>query len=102
LKVVSVLLLFGALGTHPYSYYQNLRLVVTITAVFEGWLSHTNNKKEWVWTFLVIGIVFNPIFPIYLPRGLWVIIDVVVGVVMIYSFLLSKRAVKFKESRDGG
>ena len=74
-------LLLLALGDLPIGYYTFLRIVITIGAVaviineFEG------EVTPWIVVFGIIGVIFNPIIPVYLhDRELWAVIDVVAAV----------------------
>lgn len=85
LCLISVVMLFLALGYHPYSYYIILRWVVSGSSFYSGWVSSKLNRSNWSWAFFIIGILFNPIFPVYLDRSTWQIIDLISGVIIIFS-----------------
>jgi hypothetical protein len=60
-----------ALGDHPYSYYQFLRWITCISAFSLAYLAYGNERNEWMWVFVIIGILFNPIAPFYLDQETW-------------------------------
>jgi hypothetical protein len=71
LRLISGLMLFLALGRHPYSYYILLRWVVAGSSLYSGGVLSKLKKHNWAWFFFITGILFNPIFPVYLPRSTW-------------------------------
>ena len=65
--IASVLLLLTFFDW-PYGYYNFLRIAVTIVAVYYAYYLYKTIEKLnfWFWGLVVISILFNPIFPIYL------------------------------------
>jgi hypothetical protein len=59
-------LLLLALADLPIGYYTLLRIVVTIGAVAVVVSEFENEINFWVIAFGLIGILFNPLFPVYL------------------------------------
>ncbi len=81
----------------PIEYYTFLRVLVSVGAliVIYNFLSH----KEYNWStiFIIILILFNPVFPIYLYRkSLWIPIDTITGIL----FLLIAFAEKKEEKKE--
>lgn len=72
-----VMLALAIIGGWPYRFYQLLRAVVCITAAFLALLARKQRKDTWLWTFVVVGVVFNPFLPLYLDRETWVPVDLV-------------------------
>ncbi len=68
---VAVAMLLGALGRWPYGYYQLLRLVTCGAAVYGAYVSHSLGKTGWLWAFVFVAVLFNPIIPVYLTREIW-------------------------------
>lgn len=89
--VLSIILLFGAMGEHPYGYYQLLRWVVSIGAFYKAYELSKSSHSFWKWVLIALGILFNPIRPFYLDRETWQILDIVGGVILLaYLFTASK------------
>lgn len=80
--VASIIMLLLAIFPLPYGYYALLRLVVCFTGIFLAWHSYRMQKIPWVWAMGLIALVFNPVIPLHLDRGLWLIVDIVVAVVL--------------------
>lgn len=96
--VVSVLLLFGALISDlPYGYYTVLRWVVSLTCVYRAFLGPPNRQGRWMYVFLLMAILFNPLIPVTMPRESWLIFDVGGALVLLFSFGQFKRIVEWEK-----
>ena len=91
LRLVSGLMLFLALGRHPYSYYILLRWVVSGSSFYSGWVFSQLKNHSWTWFFFIAGILFNPIIPVYLNRSTWQIIDLVFAVIFFVSLTINAK-----------
>lgn len=84
-SIVSAVLLFTALLKLPIGYYTLLRIVVTGSAFYLAYNVHSVGKPAWqivVWC--LIGVLFNPVLPIYLgTRAAWAPVDVVIGILFL-------------------
>lgn len=89
---IPAVLLFLGVFPLPYDYYMLLRVIIFISALY----LMSQNKNEWLYIFLGIAILFNPVLPIYLSKGVWIPIDIVVGI--LYFFNYNKTQIKHKES----
>jgi hypothetical protein len=77
--IVAATVLFLALGSWPYGYYQLLRLVVCGASIYVSFTAY-NWQKTWaVWLFGLVAILFNPLIPIHFSREVWKLIDVLCG-----------------------
>lgn len=75
-----------AVARLPYSYYIFLRWSVTLSACIHLWCAIKGKRWGATAIFGVIGILFNPFEPIYLTKGVWVVIDVFAAIFMIVGF----------------
>lgn len=90
LSIASVVMLFLAIPPiWPYGYFQLLRWVVTATAVYNGYLAHKADSRAWTLAMGVIAILFNPIAPIFLAKGVWVFLDI--GVAVVFLIFVNRR-----------
>lgn len=78
-------LFLGALPL-PYGYYTLLRLVATCFFIWCAVIAH-NKNNNFLFIFIILALLFNPIFKVYFPKELWSIIDVTVGL-----FVLSTKS----------
>jgi hypothetical protein len=83
-------LIIAMLEGLPYGFFQLLRLILFGSSAYLGWLSYVSKKFFWAWSFVIIGVVFNPIIPLYLGRDLWRIADLLVAVFLIISMFTFK------------
>jgi hypothetical protein len=88
----AALLLFAAVGQHPYGYYTFLRWTVCIAAIFVAWISWHSQAQWATWLFTGVAALFNPVAPVYLHRSTWRPIDIVCGLVFVGSTAIERRA----------
>lgn len=94
---VPVIAALGALLPLSHDGYTLVRIVVCAFLLYAGFKVKSqgspNSEKigaqEASLICFVIAAVYNPIFPLYLSRGLWMIIDVVVAAFLIWFINLS-------------
>jgi hypothetical protein len=92
--IISIVALFLAIPPiFPYAYYQLLRWLVCGTAAYGALLLFKEKKNSFAWVFVAIAILFNPIAPIFLDKGAWVVIDGITA--LIFSFCLYKSKKQF-------
>jgi hypothetical protein len=79
--LINSILLFVATGRHPSNFYTNLRWIVTISISYLIYnLLKESKKKILIPIYVIIGAIFNPIFPIYMSRSVWFWFDILVGI----------------------
>lgn len=83
--LIAAILLVIALAPMPYGYYQVLRIVVCGLSCYGAYLAYNAESHIWMWLLAGIAILFNPIFPIYLERDLWNVIDLVTAATLFLS-----------------
>jgi len=66
--------------------------VVAGTAILTLWTAYNLKKNVWIWLMGGIAILFNPIAPIYLDKGTWVVIDFIVAIICLISIFKVKSA----------
>ncbi len=87
--IISVVMLLLAIPSiWPYGYYTLLRLVVCGVSIYVVFQAKKSKQDGWVWGMGFIALLFNPLIPIHLSKGLWAIIDL--GVAAVFAVLLSK------------
>jgi len=93
IPIISIVILFlGIPAGWPYAYYQLLRWTISIFAAILAYNFHKQEKTSWTWIFVGIAILFNPIAPVYLNKGTWVILDIISAITFGYSIvILSKQ-----------
>lgn len=74
------LLLIVAIAELPYGFYTFLRIVVCSYSAYLAVAAFSEDKRIWVFAFIAIAIVFNPLVPIYLEKEIWIIIDILCAI----------------------
>jgi FtsH-binding integral membrane protein len=83
-----VALIGAAVGSFPYVYYQVMNWVVVIAALMVAWHAHKEKKDAIAWIFVAMAVVFNPIAPLYLRAGDWIVADIIAVLLFGLSFLV--------------
>lgn len=78
-RLIAAGMLVLAIADLPYGYYTLLRIIICVLAGFTAYIASELEKKPWLWIFVAIAILFNPIIPIYLDKETWAIIDIIVA-----------------------
>ena len=84
-RLIAAGVLILALAKMPYEYYQVLRWIVCGVSAYTAYLASERAMDGWVWLFVVIAIMFNPILPVHMTRDAWALIDVTVAILIIVS-----------------
>ena len=90
-KLLAIAVLLGAMGTHPYAYYQILRWIVCGSAAYTAYTLLQGNRTIFMWFFVVIAVLFNPIAPIYMDRETWQTYDLLAAMVFAVALIPFKR-----------
>jgi hypothetical protein len=85
------LLLILAVFDLPYGYYSFLRIIVTIYLSILAFYSHKNGHINTMYLLGGVAVLFNPIIPIYLSKGIWIVIDLATAVLIMLSPIMMKR-----------
>ena len=70
---VPALMLFFAVAPLPYAYYTLLRWVVCGAVLFLAYDEH--DGLPWLPVFILLAVIFNPLFPIPMTREMWAPVD---------------------------
>jgi hypothetical protein len=90
--LATVLLVLATVFDWLYGYYNLLRVAVSLCSAYLAWFAVTLNRQPWAITFVVLVLLFNPLLPIHLTRGIWQVLDVVAAGVFVTSiFALRPR-----------
>ena len=71
------------IGGLPYAYFQIMRLVVCGAACFGAFT--LKQRQAWMWTMIIVAVLFNPVLPVRLDRGTWQAIDLLTGIFFLVS-----------------
>ena len=92
-RLVASIFLFIAVADLPFGYYKFMRLVVFLSAIYTCYISYIKSAKInfGVWSFGLIAILFNPVFPFYFGRSGWKTTDVIVGLIFVVSTFIIRE-----------
>lgn len=73
--IVIGMLLWALYPGNPYKYYTFLRIVCC--GVFAFLAAAAYEQRRYFWTVLlgIVAIIYNPILPVHLTRGVWSILN---------------------------
>jgi FtsH-binding integral membrane protein len=84
-KLIAAVMLFAALGRHAFDYYTLLRCIACGVCAYTAFQAMHNKKIGWLWIFVIVAIVLNPIAPVHLKRETWAFIDIAAAVLLLLS-----------------
>ncbi len=91
-KVSAAMLVLAVFPTWSIGYYDLLRLVVCLSAVYIALYAKRVAKSDrLLWIMIVIALLYNPISPIYVNRGLWSLLHLVAAAVFWITATSPKR-----------
>lgn len=102
-RIVAIML-FTAVLPLPYPYYMLLRVVVFIVFLSLAFKLYNKTKlmkiemPTWGWALGAIGLLFNPIFPAFLIREVWMILDVAAGVFLLKTIKWEQKLLRHHSS----
>ena len=86
-----ILLLLGIPTGWPYSYYILLRWVIFISSGLVSYGFYKSNIFGWALIFIAVAFFFNPIFPVYMNKSSWVIMDFIVAALFFLAAFASRK-----------
>ncbi|PZU86524.1 MAG: hypothetical protein DI529_08455 [Chryseobacterium sp.] len=76
----------------PIEYYTFLRILISVGALIILYNTLSSKQLYFSIIFLIILILFNPVFPIYLYRkNLWIPIDIITGILFLLITFIEKK-----------
>lgn len=86
-KAIIGIMLLLAICNLPYAYYSLLRWIVFGASAYISYGYFEKVRKAWAWVFVLIALIFNPLFPFYMAKESWVIFDMLCGVIFLASVI---------------
>ncbi|CAI8858616.1 DUF6804 family protein [Chryseobacterium sp. IT-36CA2] len=82
----------------PIEYYTFLRILISIGALLVLYNTLSFKQHYFSIIFLIILILFNPVFPIYLYRkSIWIPIDTITGILFLLINFIERKGQKKEE-----
>jgi len=91
IKIGLAILLFLCLLNMPYGFYQLVRFIALIGFAFLAYQSHKKAKQTEMIIYGSLALLFQPFLKLSLGRELWNIVDVIVGIGLIISFIWERH-----------
>lgn len=92
--IASGILLILAIPTGwPYDFYILLRWIISISSAIVAYGFFKSKLQAWTFVFGALAFLFNPIFPIYLSKSSWVLIDLIAAIL----FFIAAYSIKSKK-----
>jgi hypothetical protein len=89
IKIALAILLLLCLLDMPYGFYQLVRFVALIGfGILAYSVREKKNKTEMI-IYAGLALLFQPLFKIALGREIWNVVDVIVGIGLIASLIIS-------------
>ena len=85
LKIVLAILLFLCLLDMPYGFYEFVRFSALIGFSILAYKANEAKKNTEMILFVSLALLFQPFFKIALGRTIWNIVDVIVGIGVLFS-----------------
>jgi hypothetical protein len=90
-RVSLIVFIFIGILNQPYGYYEFLRIFVSFISIFLTIEAFKRIKKTgFEYLYLGLSILFNPIFPIYLSKDVWILFDLVSVILLGISLAVDK------------
>ena len=96
IKLGLAALLLLCLADMPYGYFQVVRFLALIGFAILAFDANKNGKQTEVILYIVMAILFQPLFKISLGRTLWNGVDVIVAIGLILSIFNTSYNLKKK------
>jgi hypothetical protein len=71
----------------PYGFYQFVRFTAMVSFAYLGYTAKEQNRKNEMFLYIALAILFQPFFKIALGRPIWNIVDVITGIALLISVI---------------
>ena len=85
IKIVLAILFFICLIDMPYGYYQLVRFAALVGFSLLAYQAYLNGSINVVILYVGLALLFQPFFKVALGREFWNIVDVIVGIGLLFS-----------------
>lgn len=91
---------FAAILKLPIEYYTFLRTIVSLGALLLIYVWTKQKNSALTVVFIIVLILFNPLFPIYLHRkSIWIPLDIITGLLFLLIAFYNKKQPAKKEEK---
>ena len=75
----------------PYGYFQSVRFAAMVGFAVLAYLASNKEDKTELIVFIVLAVLFQPLYKIALGRTLWNVVDVIVGIGLLVSIFVGPK-----------
>jgi hypothetical protein len=90
IKIGLALLFFICLVDMPYGYYQFVRFAAMVGFAYLAYFANEQGNKNEVLVYIGLAVLFQPFIKIALGRTIWNVVDLIVGISLIFSLFQRK------------
>ncbi len=91
IKIVLAILFFLCLANLPYGYYQFVRFAALIGFSILAFQAKEKGRQGEMKIYILLALLFQPIFKIAIGRHLWNMVDIIVGIGLLISVIVSAK-----------
>jgi TPR repeat protein len=84
-KLIVAVMLFAAVGRHDYDYYTLQRCAAFGVVAFTAFQAGRLKQFGWLFVFVSVAVMLNPITPLHLKRETWAFVDAAAAVLLLVS-----------------
>ena len=81
----ALMLLLSPLPIWPGVYFLLLRYIVGVTAVLMVVRAEELKKPKWIWIWITLAILFNPIAPLRMPYSIQLAVNLLTGALFLFA-----------------
>jgi hypothetical protein len=90
IRVILAVLLLVCLADMPYGYYELVRFLALVGFGYLAFEARTKNDNTVV-VYILLALLFQPFFKLSLGRTIWNVVDVIVGVGLLFTVISEKK-----------
>ncbi len=93
IKIVLAILFFLCLADWPYGYYEIVRFIALVGFFLLAYHGYNQSNLTEILIYGSLGLLFQPFLKIALGRELWNVVDVIVGLGLIISLIMTENKI---------
>jgi hypothetical protein len=94
IKIGLAILFFLCLLDMPYGFYELIRFIALVGFAILAYQANLHKRQTLMFIYIVLAVLFQPLFKVALGREIWNIIDVIVGIGLLASIVLTPKTSK--------
>lgn len=91
IKIILAALLLLCLLDMPYGFYQFVRFAAMVGFAYLGYNANEQNRKNEMFLYFALALLFQPFLKIALGRTMWNIVDLFIGIGLLISTMKDSK-----------